>query len=48
MHKNMQNGLQMKRIEVNGVVTWSFTHQAFIRLKILKTDFGSKVEIRNL
>ena len=45
MHKHMQNEIQMKRIEVNGVVTRSFTHYSFITLTILKTDFGFKVEI---
>ena len=45
MHKHMQSEIQMKRIDVNGVVTRSFTHYVFITLKILKTDVGFKVEI---
>ena len=36
----MQSEIQMKRVDVNGVVTRSFTHYVFITLKILKTDFG--------
>ena len=40
--------MQMQRMEINGVATWSFMHQAIIILKILKTDSSFTVEIWNL